>query len=90
MLTPDNNPTLEHKLQELNLRLAYLQRICSAAQDRKEKYNKYAHRVTFLKKKPSRQLKIVKRFKVAENLEIEASTAIETLQSEIQKLSQAK
>ena len=87
-MNQQNPQTQQEKINSLEARIEHIQKIQASAENRKMRYNDLAHRVTFLKKKPERQQKIVKRCKIAEDLQIEASNMIIQLESELLKLRQ--
>lgn len=87
-MNQQNPQTQQEKINNLEARIDHIKKIQSSAEDRKIRYNDLAHRVTFLKKNSERQQKIVKRRKVAEDLQIEASNMIIQLESELLKLRQ--
>jgi len=88
MLNRKDPVTKAEQINILENRIDYVKYVQSAAHDRKERYNSRAHRVKFLKKKPEYQTKIIKRYKQAEELEIEAINVLSSLESDLQKLKQ--
>jgi hypothetical protein len=88
MLNRKDPPTKAEKINILENRIDYVKYVQSAAHDRKERYSSRAHRVKFFKKKPAQQTKIVRRYKQAEELEIQAIDVLTSLESDLQKLRQ--
>jgi hypothetical protein len=88
MLTHKDPPTKAEKINSLEAQIEYVKYVQSAAHDRKERYNNRAHRVKFLKKKPNQQTKIVRRYRQAEEIEIETINILSTLEGDLVKLRQ--
>ena len=76
----NNTMNNSEKLESLRKRQKNIKLVLESATDRKERYADLMNRVTFSKKKPERQSKILRRYTAAEKLEIERYRA-ETITS---------